>query len=93
MKTSLTDPVWPHLVSHAKIHTNITHKIELVLVTNSNDNNSSSEAKMVKSKFHKDIYQKIKLEYWKATKHADKLSFSTMLFDDLLLNRLRAAAN
>ena len=47
---------------------------------------------MVKFEYHKVIYQKIKLKYWKATKHAVKLSFSTMLFDDLLLNRLPAAA-
>ena len=48
---------------------------------------------MRKFKFYKDIYQEIKLKYRKATKHAVKLSFSTMLFDDLLLNRLPAAAN
>ena len=81
------------LVLHTKIHTFIIQKIELVSVTNSNDNNSSSEVKMRKFKFYKDIYQKIKLKYRKATKHAVKLSFSTMLFDDLLLNRLPAAAN
>ena len=48
---------------------------------------------MRKFKFYKDIYQKIQLNYPKATKHAVKLSISTMLFDDLLLNRLPAAAN
>ena len=82
------------LVLHTKIHTFIIQKIKLVSVTNSNDNNSSSEVKMRKFKFYKqDIYQKIKLNYRKAMKHAVKLSFSTMLFDDLLLNRLPAAAN
>ena len=82
------------LVSQTKIHTNIIQKIELVLhvVTNSNDN-SSSEVKMRKFKFYQDIYQKMKLKYWKAMKCAVKLSFSTRLFDDLLLNRLPAAAN
>ena len=54
-----SDLMLQDLVLHTKIHTFIIQKIELVSVTNSSDNNSSSEVKCVNSNSIKICTKKI----------------------------------